>query len=262
MLRANRSRGWVQRSQPRCYVFVLTLLIASSTIVLSAQPSTAYIPDCTRDAPRSNYFDGMYKPRDDRYIGVSARIKVRYAAVCDTVVDSRNFVNAHSLLGNSSGIVGTRGWIQSGYWRYHSGSLVHFSQIFREASNPDYYRLVFGAQVNAGAIYRYWQQYYPDSQGFYHSNVDITRLQSYPSGLTSGWQGFTQQFVGEVSYRSNDMPGGVSFPASFTDLQVQTISGNWQSIPCPFLQGQVSDARWALNPTSCTSFDIWTQSYS
>ena len=200
------------------------------------------------------------------YIGVSANITVRYAAVCDT--DPSQYNQASQSLGNftaawsmiSDSAKQAKGWLQSGYLRAYGQSLVHFAEWYNHAYG---YYDAFGAVVNPGEVHQYWQQYYPDSQGDFHSNVDTTRFINVTgSQLVYGWSGYSQQFSGETAYLSSDIAGGASYPASFSSLQVQTQPTSWQSIPSPFLKGVDSNpGRWSVQPTSPTSFNIWTQNY-
>ena len=141
-------------------------------------------------------------------------------------------------------------------------ALIDFAQVY----NPylSILQTAFGAIVNVGEVHTYWQQNYPDSQGQYHSNVDTTRLINVPQGqLYFGWSAFSEQFFGETAYHSSDIPGGATFPASFNNLQVQTGISTFQPIPCPFLQSNnQTPARWAIQSTGCTSFNIWTSKFS
>lgn len=227
-------------------------------------PASAEVYTC---GSPGNYFDGMWNPQS-AYFGVSATITVRYGAVCDTDHSQYNptsgavgnFVTAWSMLADSGG----HGWLQSGFIRAYGQALIDVSQFY----NPHFYGgpvTIFGAQRNAGEVHRYWQQYYPDAQGEFHSNVDTTRLINTSTGvLTYGWSGFSQQFFGEAHYRESDMPGGATYPTSFSSLQVQNAVASFIPIPSPFLAGSNIDnpARWSYAPTSSTSFGIWTYKYS
>lgn len=241
-----------------------TLVMATSSLVAGTAAAEVY--NCTPNGQvAGNYFDGMYQPNAN-YIGVSALITVRYGAVCDTDQSQYdrntgavgNFVTAWTMIADSAG----RGWLQSGYLRAYGQPMVHVSQFY----NPNFYGgpvTRFGSEILAGEVHRYWQQYYPDSEGEWHSNVDSTRfINTSPGVLTYGWAGYSQQFFGETRYLSSDMPGGVSYPSSFDSIQVQVSPTDWVFIPSPFLTGLNQNSRWAYNPTSSTSFDIWTQTFS
>jgi hypothetical protein len=204
------------------------------------------------------------------YNGVSARITIRTASVCDSdhtafnsgTQDLGNFEWTWSMIADTGAV----GWLQSGPFRSYGTPFRHFAQYYNY-----YYGVVdvVGSTVNTGEIHQYWQQYLPDASGLDHSNVDTTRFIN-TSNLRTGWSGLSQQFFGETRYRASDVAGTSSATAKFDQLQVEDYSNVWHGLPNPFLTGYndcdgVSDpvsncspARWAgPQPLSQTSFQIW-----
>lgn len=240
-----------------------TVVLASAGLFPLSRTASAEVSSCTQFGGGGNYFDGMYNP-SSAYIGVSATLTVRYAAVCDTDHSQYNtstgavgnFAAAWSMIADSGG----NGWLQSGYLRAYAQGDITFSQEFNPYTIGLYTK--FQNIVNSGSVYLYWQQ---NIGSTYYSNVDTTRLISVSSAsLTYAWSGYSQQFFGGDKYLSSDMPGGVSYPGSWNSIQIQDGSDNWHNLPSPYLTGvnQTYGNRWAgPSPTSSQSFNIWTANY-
>lgn len=209
-------KGAVRCPKPSLAVRVLSVILLASALSF-ADRATAEVRNCTQFGGAGNYFDGMWNPHSS-YIGVSANLTVRYAAVCDTDTSQYNastqaignFSAAWSMIANAGG----PGWLQSGYLRAYSQGDVTFSQEYNPSTIGLYTK--FGTTVSSGNVEHYWQQ---NSGATYYSNVGTTRIISVSkANLTYGWSGYSQQFFGEDKYLSSDMPGGASYPGTWSGI--------------------------------------------
>jgi len=244
------------------HMVVASLLATVSLSTIPVSPAGAEVSNCTQFGPGGNYFDGSWKPSSS-YIGVSAEITVRYAAVCDS--DTSQYNQATESVGNFSAAwsmiadSGGNGWLQSGYIRAYAQGDVSFSQEYNPYTIGLYTKFQNG--VSAGQVHQYWQQ---ASGGTYYSNVDTSRLITVSAAnLTYGWAGYSQQFFGEDKYLSSDMPGGVGSYGTSGTIQVQDSSDNWHNVTSGFLTtaNDTYGNRWVVQSTGSQSFNIWTANY-
>lgn len=242
------------------------LALAVTVCALAPSPAEAQLATC---GTPGNWFDGFvgFPTSSDRhYEGVRAVLTVQSAQVCDSdhsvfnyssngqPTPLGNFTYAWSMITDPT----SGGWVQSGYFRSYNQSLTNFSQV---NDGHGYLHNAYTAGPAVGSTHTYWQQYVPG--GGIRSNVDTTILQTTPFNPFSQWSNgdWSPQFLNETRYRESDVPGTTGSHMHWSGLQVQRFSDDaFVDVPCDLLTSPSDDsARWALQSTGCTSFDIWTK---
>ena len=238
----------------RAFVAIGLVAVCGALFAAPAQAQT-----CS-NGPQSRfigYYHDVSTPYD--FEGASTYLTGRPVTLCSgDNSGGTNFSNSWAMIGSASSQAGQNQYAQAGFEvRKDLVSTRHFSQI---NSGTGVVQTKYSSTVIPNGERHAYRALYNAACHCVVTSVDsVTYLMSgfNPFGT---WQfPLMPQFMGEVSYLNQDMPGTPADKTHFTGLGAQRYDDVVISMPCTMLPVNQNSTLWGRSASSCIAFDIWTK---